>query len=408
MGCAAIIGASSGCRVSYNVSQKFDLGTADRESETLQPALGPLAFHGASTLLRKAVEDGAFPGAITVAGWGGRIVYTDAVGTLGVTDPALGVTDPAPVDTSTLYDLASLTKVVAMTTSVMMLVAEGKIDLDTPASEYLPEFRAGAAAGVTIRHLLTHSSGLQAYRRLHLETDSREAALDSIFATPLAAPPGSSYVYSDLGAIILGFIVERVSQEPLDLFTQRRIFEPLDMTSTGYRPPAEWYDRVALTEFDPRRGGVLRGVVHDENAYHLGQVAGHAGLFSTAPDLSRFAIWMLDAYHGRIDASDAMYVPQHIVREFVRRQPGPNCSTRALGWDTPSLEGSTAGDLMSRESFGHTGFTGTSIWIDPHEEFFIILLTNRVNPTRDNQLIRKVRGPLADSVYASIMSAPAR
>ncbi len=357
-------------------------------------------FSGASSFLRASRALGAFPGAVVYAGLNGRMVFSDAVGTYGIDDTS-------DVDTNTVYDLASITKVVSTTTAVMLLTAEDKIDLDATVSTYIPEFRAGAA-GVTVRHLLTHSSGLPAFRRLYLETDTPEAALDTVLATELLDRPGSSYIYSDLGAILLGLIVERVAGQPLDRFVTQRVFEPLGMSSTRYRPPRAWSSRIALTEIDPTRGGALRGVVHDENAFHLGQVAGHAGLFSTAPDLARYAYWMLDVYHGRLDPSNRMYVPKRIVQEFVARQPGPEGSTRALGWDTPSDSASTAGHLMSRESFGHTGFTGTSMWIDPHEELVVILLTNRVNPTRANNLIRKVRGPIADSIFTAIKSLDER
>ncbi|MBT8399227.1 MAG: beta-lactamase family protein [Rhodothermia bacterium] len=391
---AMIISVAAGCGSSASVTCSPCEGTTAVEGR--DATRSALPFYGAASFLRASHTLGAFPGAVAYAGWKGRVVFADAIGTYGINDAG-------GVDTNTVYDLASITKVVSTTTAVMLLVAEGKIDLDAKTSEYIPEFRAGSA-GVTVRHLLTHSSGLPAFRRLYLETETAEAAIDTVFATELLYSPGSSYIYSDLGAILLGLIVERVSGQPLDRFVSSRVFEPLGMTSTRYRPPRAWSDRIALTEIDPTRGGALRGVVHDENAFHLGQVAGHAGLFSTAPDLARFAYWMLDAYHGRIDPDDALYVPRKVVREFITRQPGPEGSTRALGWDTPSDSASTAGNLMSRESFGHTGFTGTSMWIDPDEELVVILLTNRVNPTRANNLIRKVRGPLADSIFTAIKS----
>ena len=352
-------------------------------------------FRGAKMLLEAGVAEGAFPGAVVLVGWRGRVVYTDAVGRYGVEDRRL-------VTENTIYDLASLTKVIGLTTAVMLLAAEERLDLDDRVAAYLPTFRGVAKNEVTVRHLLTHTSGLEAWRPLHLETMTREEALDTIMAAPLEALPGHAYVYSDLGAITLGRVVETASGMPLDVFLRERVFEPLAMGTTAYRPSKGLVDRIAPTEYDPWRGRLIRGEVHDENAARLGGVAGHAGLFSTAPDLGRFALWILNAYHGRLDEHAPMYVPATLVREFAERQPGPTGSTRALGWDTPAAKGSSAGTLMSPTSFGHTGFTGTSIWIDPAEELFVILLTNRVHPTRENTRIRSYRGWLADSVVAAI------
>ncbi len=364
----------------------------------------PRAFDGTVALLAQSVERGAFPSAVLTVGRRGKVILSTAVG-------HYGMDDSRPISDSTVYDLASVTKVVGLTTAVMLLVAEGRLDLDARVVDYLPDFRGSDKDAVTVRHLLTHTSGLPAWRPLHIETHSRSEALDSVLAAPLEAPPGTRYVYSDFGAITLTLIAERVSGETLDSFLERRVFGPLRMAWTRYRPPLQWRDRIAPTEDDPWRGHVVRGEVHDENTVRLGGVSGHAGLFSIAPDLARFAQWMLDAYHGRIDPTAATYVPPGVVREFVRRQPGPEGSTRALGWDTPSPERSSAGTLMSRESFGHTGFTGTSIWIDPHRELYIILLTNRVHPTRANNAIGEIRGLVADSVMVALdrgTTAPSR
>jgi CubicO group peptidase (beta-lactamase class C family) len=196
--------------------------------------------------------------------------------------------------------------------------------------------------------------------------------------------------------------VERLTGKRLDQFLLERVFGPLGMAWTRYLPPAAWTDRIAPTENDPWRGRILRGEVHDENAARLGGVAGHAGLFSMAPDLARFAQWILKAYHGTLEPDATFLVDSATVREFVVRQPGPEGSTRALGWDTPSDEGSSAGTLLSRSSFGHTGFTGTSIWIDPDRDLFIILLTNRVHPSRENNAILRIRGHVADSVMTAL------
>jgi CubicO group peptidase (beta-lactamase class C family) len=193
----------------------------------------------------------------------------------------------------------------------------------------------------------------------------------------------------------------------LDVFLEERVFQPLGMRWTRYRPPLDWLDLIAPTENDPWRGRVLRGEVHDENAARLGGVAGHAGLFSNAPDLANFARWMLNVYHGNTVAPGNIAIEPALLRSFVTRQPGPEGSTRALGWDTPSEEGSSAGTLLSKASFGHTGFTGTSIWIDPVNDLFIILLTNRVHPTRENSAMGWVRPQVADAVVRAVVGQTA-
>jgi CubicO group peptidase (beta-lactamase class C family) len=201
-------------------------------------------------------------------------------------------------------------------------------------------------------------------------------------------------------------VVERIAGESLDRFLERRLFGPLEMNRTRFRPPEEWQPFIAPTERDPWRGRVLLGEVHDENASRLGGVSGHAGLFSNGPDLATFAIWLLDAYHDRLDADDPVALPGDVVRAFTAKQPGPEGSTRAIGWDTPTPGGpSSAGTMMSRHSFGHTGFTGTSIWIDPEREVFIILLTNRVHPTRENRALLPLRGQVADRVMSALRGA---
>jgi CubicO group peptidase (beta-lactamase class C family) len=348
-----------------------------------------------TALLQSSVTADAFPGAVLAVGLRDTVLFT-AVGQYG-DDDAQSVSD------STVYDLASLTKVIGLTTAVMLLVADGTIDLDTPVGSYLPAFAGPGKQAVTVRHLLTHTAGLEAWRPLHLETETRAEAIDSIMAATLQSAPGERYVYSDFGAITLGLIVEEVSGTPLDVFLVDRVFGPLGMEWTRYRPPPEWIDRITPTELDPWREQVVRGEVHDENAARLEGIAGHAGLFSIAPDLAKFAQWMLDAYHARLPEESEPFLPAALVQDFTGRQPGPAGSTRALGWDTPSETGSSAGTIMSRgSSFGHTGFTGTSIWIDAEAELFVILLTNRVHPTRENRAILRLRGPVADSVVVGV------
>jgi CubicO group peptidase (beta-lactamase class C family) len=346
------------------------------------PAPVDARFDSVVSYLRSQV-DSAFPGAVVAVGRHDTVLLLAAVG-------HYGIDDPRPVTPETVYDLASLTKVVGLTTMCMMLVAEGKLDLDAPVQRYVPAFRGAGKEHVTIRHLLTHSSGLPAWRPLYTEATTRATALALVDTTPLAAEPGRTMVYSDLGAIVLTQAVEAITGERLDQLLDRRLFRPLGMTSTRYLPPSEWRDRIAPTERS-QDGTIILGTVHDENAWKLGGVSGHAGLFSTAPDLARFATWLLRAWHR-----DSLP-----VRAFTRRQDTPAGSSRALGWDTPS-ENSSAGTRLGPNAFGHTGFTGTSIWMDPDRDLFIILLTNRVNPTRENTKIFQVRRRVADLVVHAL------
>ena len=333
--------------------------------------------------------DSAFPGATIAVGYGDSVVLLAAVG-------HYDADDKRPVTTETIYDLASLTKVIGLTTAAMMLVDSGKLDLDAPAQRYVPMFQGANKDRVTIRHLLTHSSGMPAWRPLYAEAKTREEALALVDTTALLRQPGDTFVYSDLGAMVLAQAVQAVSGERLDDFLAARLFGPLGMTSTRYLPPESWRRRIAATENDTVfRHRVLRGEVHDENAGRLGGVSGHAGLFSTAPDLARFATWLL-----RLRTIDSLH-----VRDFTHKQGIPPGSSRALGWDTPS-ENSSAGTKMGPNAFGHTGFTGTSIWFDPDRNLFIVLLTNRVNPTRANTKIFQVRRRVADLVNDALTPPP--
>jgi CubicO group peptidase (beta-lactamase class C family) len=369
-----------------------ELSRVDPEDVGLStPALDSVA-----DFLVARVEEDAFPGGVLVIGRRGAVAYTAAVG-------HYGDDDPRPVDESTVYDLASLTKVVGLTTAVMLLVADGALDLDRPVVEYVPEFAGGARNDVLVRHILTHTSGAPARILLFEETADAEEAMSRVHGMELENPPGEHYTYSDMGPILLAQVVERVAGTPFDAFLEERVFGPLGMSDTRFRPPAEWRERIAPTEDDPWRGRLLRGEVHDENAFHLGGVAGHAGLFSTGPDLARFAVWLLDGYHGRLRADSRPPLPAPLIRRFTTRQPGPEGSTRALGWDTPTPGGGvSSGHLLRPSSFGHTGFTGTSIWIDPERDLFIILLTNRVHPTRENRALLPLRGIVADMVVGAI------
>lgn len=344
--------------------------------------------------LRAEVDSGAFPGAVVAVGRHGRLALLAPVG-------HYGVDDARPVEAGTMYDLASLTKVVGLTTACMLLVDQGTLALDAPIDRYVPEFRGPMKGRVTIRHLLTHSAGLVADLPLYDSTRSRAAALAAVDTSTLLAAPGTSYRYSDVSAIVLMQAVERVAGEPFDRFLDERVFRPLGMPATRFLPPAGWRDRIAPTEHDTLfRHRWLRGEVHDESAARLGGVSGNAGLFSNALDLSRLAAMLLNG--GAWDS--LQLIRAETVAEFVARQNLPPGSTRALGWDTPADSGySSAGAKLSRRAFGHTGFTGTSMWMDPDRDLFIILLTNRVHPTRANTTILRVRARVADLVAEALI-----
>jgi len=349
-----------------------------------------VALDSVVTYLRTQV-DSAFPGATVAVGRHGRMALLAAVGHY-----AAG--DPRPVTPQTLYDLASLTKVVGWTTACMQLVDRGLLDLDAPVSRYVPEFRGPMKDRVTIRNLLTHTAGFPPDLPLWQDTKDRDQAFALADTAPLARPPGETYVYSDVSAIVGEQVVERITGERLDRYLAAHVFGPLGMTATRYLPPPSWRPLIAPTEVDTiLRHKLLWGEVHDESADRLGGVSGNAGLFSNAPDLSRFAAMLLAG--GAWDSLTIVHA--ETVAEFTRRQDLPPGSSRALGWDTPS-EPSSSGTRMTDAAFGHTGFTGTSMWIDPGRDLFVILLTNRVNPTRANQRIARVRPHVADLVARAL------
>jgi len=352
-------------------------------------------------VVRRGLDAGGFPGAAVVVGREGYSVFEKGFGKL---DWRAG--SPAVSADRTIYDLASLTKVVATTTAAMLLFDEGKLELDAPVAKYLPEFAGGSKDRVTVRQLLTHRTGLPAGRELWRLASSPGAARWAVIATPLVCEPGSCFIYSDLGADLLGWVIESIAGESLDAFAQRRVFGPLGMTDTFFRPADSLEYRIAPTEIAPPRGYPLRGQVHDENAYVLGGVAGHAGLFSTAADLSVFAQMLLNGgqYNGVRIVSDST------VALFTRRAAGPgswNGSSRALGWDTADGDGSS-GIYLTPRAYGHTGFTGTSMWIDPERQMFVILLTNRVHAARakrPGRVIADVRADLSDAAAFAVTDA---
>jgi serine-type D-Ala-D-Ala carboxypeptidase len=337
------------------------------------------------------VERGGFPGAALAIGRFDQVVVERGVGRLGwsryeeAVDPELSV-----------YDLASLTKVVATTTAVMLLVEDGLMQLDAPLHRYVPEFVGAGKERVTIRHLLTHTSGLPAGANISAPTPAE--ALARAFAVPLRHAPGERAVYSDIGFIVLWAAAERAAEEPLFRLLDRRVFGPIGMFSTTF-VPGPLCGRCAPTA---RRadGSEIRGRVHDPTAFRLGGVAGHAGLFSTVHDMARFAAMI--ASGGELDG--VRVLQEQTIREFGRRQHG--AGTRALGWDTPNRDGTgAAGMQISPRAFGHTGFTGTSLWIDPDRGTWTVLLSNRTFEPRGANRIQTVRRSVHDWVSLAATGA---
>ena len=343
-------------------------------------------------ILDRGVVDSAFPGAIAVIGNRDGPIVTVAAGHLD------WAPSPVPND-RTLWDLASLTKVVGMTSGMMQLVEQGKVQLDAPVQRYLPEWQGPNKDKVTVRDLITHRSGLPAFKTYYKLNLSPDSTLKLFMATPLDTLPGVRMVYSDIGAILLGKIIERVTGQPLDQYLKQHVFQPLGMFDTQYRPDSSLLPRIAPTERDPWRGRLVHGEVHDENAYALGGVSAHAGLFSTAHDLSRLAQTYLNG--GVIDGG--RLASAATIKQFTTVQDS-TFSSRALGWDTPS-EHSSAGHYILRPAFGHTGFTGTSLWIAPQHDLYVLLLTNRVNPTREHTGIGRVRVEVADAAMRALYPA---
>jgi CubicO group peptidase (beta-lactamase class C family) len=305
----------------------------------------------------------------------------------------------AAVNPTTLFDIASLTKVVATTPMAMLLYERGLLDLDAPISAIVPEFTRDPARDlrrheVTLRMLLAHSSGLPAHEKFFLKARTRDELLQAAFTTPLAANPATRAQYSDIGFIILGLALERLADESLDRFAQREIFAPLAMTSTTFNPPQEIRPRIPPTADDQSfRKRIIQGEVQDENASVLGGVAAHSGLFSTAEDLAKFANAMLNP-------GNPIFRPETVAL-FTRRESAPKGTTRALGWDTPSTP-SQSGKYLSPQSFGHLGYTGTSLWIDPARQLSITLLTNRTWPDCSNQSIKQVRPNFHNAIIQAL------
>lgn len=352
-------------------------------------------FSSGFSLLREAIQEGAFAAAAIAVAHRDRFL---ALKSFGRFTPAPDSALPTP---ATVFDVASLTKVIATTTMAMLLYERGLLELDAPVIGSVPEFKDDTLGQsdprrrkVTFRMLLAHCSGLPAYEKLFCKARTREDLLQAAFTTPLSADPGARAEYSDIGFILLGAALERMAQECLDTFCQREIFGPLSMINTGFNPPAGARTKIPPTADDRTfRQRIIQGEVQDENAFVLGGVAGHAGLFTTAGDLTRFAHAMLRRGHP--------ILRPETVTVFTRRESLPPGTSRALGWDTPSYP-SQSGKYFGPGSFGHLGYTGTSLWIDPARQLSITLLTNRTWPDCANQAIKQVRPKFHDAIVEAL------
>jgi uncharacterized protein YbbC (DUF1343 family)/CubicO group peptidase (beta-lactamase class C family) len=356
-------------------------------------AAGNGRFAAVDAVVQRAVASGRIPGAVVLVGHDGEVVYHKAFGWRAL-EPRR-----EPMTEDTIFDLASLTKSIATAPSVMLLVQSGQVRLNDPVARYIPDFARSGKAEITVRQLLTHFSGLAPDLDLKTPWSGAQTALQlACDATPIA-PPGSRYLYSDINYIVLGALVERVSGMPLDRFAEQRIFQPLQMETTRFLPPPAWLPRIAPTEYD-EHGVMLRGVVHDPTARRMGGVAGHAGVFSTAADLARLAQTLLDR-RGPLS-------PAILEKMTTPQTPPTSTVLYGFGWDVDSPYSSPRGDLLPVGSFGHTGFTGTSLWIDPTTRTYIIILTNAVHPRGNTGAAVALRSEVADAVVDALGLNPGK
>lgn len=391
-----------------------DRVVSTRETDPRGAGMDPDALEEIDRFILDALADSAASGAALAVVRHGRLVRLRGYGKLDW-DPAA-----PPVTPSSIFDLASLTKVVGTTTAAVQLAQHGLLNLDDPVVDYLPWWGGPdpRKAAVTIRQLLVHQGGLPPFRRFFLDLEGREAYEDAIGGLDLEYEPGTRTVYSDIGLMTVGFIVEEVTGMGLNTYLDREVWQPLGMGDTGFTPDSTTWHRVATTEVDDAyRGRQIHGVVHDENAYAIGGVVGHAGLFSSARDLAVFAHTMLAGGTAEpcdplsdvaVPCSSARFAPVSVLGpgwvDWMTRRQGDD-SSRAIGWDTPS-EGSSAGDYFTTRAFGHTGYTGTSIWMDPVLDLAVVLLTNRVNPTRENTGHVPLRRGVHDRAARAILDRP--
>jgi CubicO group peptidase (beta-lactamase class C family) len=361
--------------------------------------------------LQAAVEEGVFPGAVLAVRHRGSLVYEQAVGRLSFAPSA------APTIPQTVYDLASLTKPLATTTAILLLAQQRRLTIGSRVDDWLDPFRGSPLGEASLLHLLTHSSGLPGWRAFYerlsadpaLEYQIRDRkrvqarVLEYIKEESLLFPSGARSLYSDLGFMLLGMIVERITGQSLADFCEKALFAPLEAGPLAYRAIGSNATTdnpvypIAPTEEDPWRGRIVCGEVHDENAYAMGGIAGHAGLFGTARAVLTVSSAWLAAYHGRDS-----FLDRTLVQRFTARQQFIPHSSWAIGWDTPSAS-SSSGKYFSPASFGHLGYTGTSLWIDPSQDLEVVLLSNRVHPTRRNERIRRFRPQIHDLVYQELI-----
>ena len=346
---------------------------------------------GVDSIIEQAVTHGNIPGAVLVVGHDGAVVYRKAYGSRAL-EPKR-----EPMTLDTVFDLASLTKVIATTTAMMQLFEQGKVRMSDPVAKYLPEFAQNGKEDITVRQLMTHYSGLAPDLDLKEPWQGKDTGYRMAFTEAPETVPGSGFVYSDINFITLGALVERVSGETLDVYTTRHIFAPLQMTRTRFVPPATWRPKIAPTQYDDNQH-MLRGEVHDPTARRMGGVAGHAGLFSTGDDLAKFAQALLNGGRGILSADT-------VQKMTSPEQPPTASAVRGFGWDIDSPFSSNRGDLLPVGSFGHTGFTGTSVWIDPTTQTYIILLTNSVHPRGKGNAIG-LRSKVATEVAAALALNP--
>lgn len=348
-------------------------------------------FGNIDSLIHSTIEDSAFPGAVLLVNKNGNTIINRAYGQLTYDDTSSLFT------IETIFDIASLTKVIATTTAAMICYDRKLLSLEDPIGKYIPSFAVKGKGNITIKNLLLHNSGLPAFKRYYQTFSTENEVISDIYSSELDYAPGSKNVYSDLGMIVLAKVIESVNGKRFDKFCNEEIFFPLKMESTFFNPPDSLKYKIAPTEYDSYwRNKLIWGEVHDETASLLNGVAGHAGLFSNAEDLNRL---LTNLFLSDPDDQDRL-IKQETIELFTKRFSVN--STRALGWDTKSEENSSAGNLFDITSFGHTGFTGTSVWIDPTRNLFVVFLTNRVYPSRENKGLYKLRPLLHDEVINAV------
>jgi CubicO group peptidase (beta-lactamase class C family) len=378
--------SSSSPRIGVQAGSLFPAPTYERQDAI---------FGKAFDVINHAIAEAVFPAASIAVIWREKLVALKAFGRFTYEAGS------APATITTVFDLASVSKAVATTTMAMILYERGLIDLEAPVVSIVPEFAGNdiRRADITLHMLVAHSSGLPAYEKLFLQAQTKDELLAAAFTIPLAAGPGTKAVYSDIGFIILAIALERVADEALDRFCQREVFGPLGMLHTAFNPPTAWRASIPPTADDRTfRKRIIQGEVQDENASVLGGVAGQAGLFATAEDLATFS-------HVLLQGGRPLVRPETLAL-FTRRETAPVGTSRALGWDTPSSP-SQSGKYFSARSFGHLGYTGTSLWIDPERELSITLLTNRTWPDCNNKAIKDVRPAFHDAVVEALQPGAA-